>query len=105
MDKEEIRSLIDEKKKIYDDIYEYKDVLVTLKSEVKYALEDLWLHTDWDEKITNAKPTDKSKKAYVDGQIREAKEEVEYKENAIEAAYNEIRIIDDKLKYLSGVDE
>ena len=104
MDKEEIRSLIDEKKKIYDDIFEYKDALVTLKSEVKYALEDIWLHTKWDEAITNGRATDKTKQAYVDGQIREAKEEVEYKENAIESAYNEIKIIDDKLKYLSGVE-
>ncbi len=104
MDKKDIEALILEKEGIFSDIQRYKNELVTLKSEVKYALEDIWLHTDWDEAITNGRATDKTKQAYVDGQIREAKEEVEYKENVIESAYNEIKIIDDKLKYLSGVE-
>lgn len=105
MDKKDIEALILEKEKIFSDINRYKNQLVYAKTEVKYVLEDLWLHTEWDEVITNAKITDKNKKAYVDSQIREVQEEVELKENIIESAYQEIEIINDKLKYLSGVDE
>ena len=105
MDKKEIESLIAEKEQLFKAVKNHSDKLVELKSEYKYATEDIWLHTEWESAITNAKPTEKSKKAYVDGQLREIKEEVEYTENVLTATYHEIEIIDDKLKYLSGVND
>lgn len=104
MDKKEIESLINEKEGHYKSLNTHKDRLIDAKSSVKYDAESLWLNTIWED-VINGRATDKSKKAYVDSHLRESQEEVERLENLISATYQEIDIINDKLKYLGECDD
>ena len=76
MDKEEIRSLIEEKEENFDEIKKHKDTLSQLKSIEKEETAKLWLQTDWSE-VIEGRATDKTKKAFVDNKIRTYKEDVE----------------------------
>ena len=104
MDKKKIRLLIDKKDALFDEINQLNDKLIDRKTATKYELEDLWLRTDW-ETVINGRATDKTKKAFVDAQIRPHKEQEESVENTIEHLQNQVKIIDDKLKYLTGVND
>ena len=104
MDKKEITSLIDEKTKLFKQIDDLESKKIEAKSSEKYAIEDLWLNTIWED-VIDGKATVDAKKAYIGGQVREYKEEVEFIQLKIDSRRREINIIDDKLKYLGGCDD
>ena len=104
MDQEEIESLITEKELIYREIDIWSGKLIDRKSAVKYDTDMLWNQTIWEDVLTG-KLTDKNKTAYVRANIREAEEDVEFAENKLTSLYHEVDIINDRLKYLSGVSD
>lgn len=102
MDKKDIEKIIFEKELLYGKICSCRSNLIAVKSEMKYYESDLWLKTDW-ESVINGRATDKTKKAYVDGELRVLKEKVEEVENTINEYLMDVDILNDKLKYLTGV--
>lgn len=103
MDQKDIEKIIDKKEELYQKISAHESNLREARSKVKYMEYELWVESDWNELLK--KPTDKSKKAYVDGKVRPFKEKVEGFEDIINKYWREIDILNDKLKYLSGVND
>ena len=99
MDKEDIRQLINDKEDLFVKLEFEELVLVDLKTDEKEYAMDLWINTDWSE-VIEGRPTDKTKKAYVDAKLREVKEFVEKKEIEIKSIEREIEIIDYKMMFL-----
>lgn len=104
MDKKEIESLINEKEDIFKEIDSLESRRIEAKTSEKNAIEDLWLNTIWED-VIDGRATVDAKKAYIGGQVREYKEEVEFIQLKIDSRRREINIIDDKLKYLGGCDD
>jgi len=104
MDKKEIESLIQKKEKLFRQLNEWRRQRVEDKSGVRFDADSLWNQTIWEDVLTG-KITDKNKNAYVKSNLREAEEELEFTENKIKSIKQEIEIINDKLKYLGGLDD
>ena len=100
MDKKDIEKIIDEKQTIHKKISAQEEKLLNAKSKVKFEEFELWVKSDWETILK--KPTDKTKKAYVDGKVRPFKEKVESFENKINEYKRDVEILNDKLKYLIG---
>ena len=104
MDKKEIASLIDEKEKLYKEIDKEESKKIDAKTSEKNAIEDLWLNTIWED-IIDGRATVDAKKAYIGSHVREYKEDTEHIQLKIDSKKREIAIIDDRLKYLGGLDD
>lgn len=104
MDKEEIRDLITEKSALSLKLYELEKKLVNAEAEYRYELERLWLKTDWDS-VIDGRPTDKTKKAYVDAEARGYKDVTELLRAEIDFNKRAIMLVDDELKYFGGTDD
>lgn len=104
MDKKEIESLITTKEKLFKEIDNEESKKIEAKSSEKYAIEDLWLNTLWED-VIDGRATVDAKKAYIGSHVREYKETTEFIQLKIDSKKREIAIIDDKLKYLGGLDD
>lgn len=104
MDKEEIRDLIAEKSALSLKVYDLEKKLVNAEAEYRYELERLWLKTDWDS-VIDGRPTDKTKKAYVDAEARGYKDVTELVRAEIDFTKRAIMLVDDELKYFGGTDD
>ena len=104
MDKKEIESLIQEKENLFKQLDDWRGERVEDKSGVRHDADALWNQTIWEDVLTG-KITDKNKNAYVKSNLRDAEEELEFTENRIKSIKQKIEIINDKLKYLGGLDD
>lgn len=97
------RNVIIRKSLKYDELSDLHNKLITAKTDEKKELNRLWNDTDWST-IIEGRATDKTKKAYVDAEIRIFKEKVEKIENQINELWRDIDLLNDFLKF-GGIDD
>ena len=98
MVQETIEVLIARKEVCYEKITALEVELVEANARVKNETARYWLTTNWED-VIDTKITDKTKKAYVDAQVRPFVDKQETLTNEINSLYREVDIINDKMAY------
>ena len=94
MDKELV---IKEKESLINDLKESYDELVKAMMNYRLIQSQLWLETDFEEKIGKKRPTVDEKKAYVNAHSIIHKEQYEIANNNREIILFKIKLCEDKL--------
>ncbi|MBP5421706.1 MAG: hypothetical protein J6Y78_04590 [Paludibacteraceae bacterium] len=94
MDKELV---IKEKESLINDLKESNDELVKAMMNYRLIQSQLWLETDFEEKIGKKRPTVDEKKAYVNAHSIIHKEQYEIAKNNREIILFKIKLCEDKL--------